>query len=991
MSQESKFDQFVYGKFVIENDSGYCLVSYSKNFKNNTSELEDIHEKKYYFWENKSISHNHKAVGICMNNTSILPEKKIILIQAAPALNKDKGFFSISGSRSFFQHRYIFVSEAEIAGFQNQICMLLGGLGNMRIPTFSKINQCDDSQQKSWLLGAEDFESLRAKETPTKIVKERIEKVWKKLNNYEQNILLQGLNVILNGKRLLLTGKPKTVSALLLLDIILLFLPTYLRSRISLAIGSVDPKYCEWAQIILKTDSFSGYSLPENMVLLDFTQDEFEKEEYLDHEYVKDFIAPTKDKYEKLITICEYLDKTTKDDSDNLVWEFQEVDGWLKLNNPSIDFIVNYPVESQEKIELLGKYLPRMEEKVQSFLDKFGKISSIPDSEILKLLELWKALPIPENNGSLMKTLLCKISSCLPDKFLEIVEIDNKFFASLEILIENQFIDYLVDKNLGDDIVQALQNACLKLIQNISQEEIKYFQKKSENIDTVPIDSLEIRQSSTQKYLKLEKLIIRCEKIFRSNKDKFQLWDLALVEEITRDDFKHLLIKQLFPIFYLLERETFDQSNLKQYWHKNFPDTLDSLTLYLSQKEKNIFHVPEIANDLRLSNDEASKLYLICLKSHSPSYEQSLPLLESAIEKSISFPEEKVKFKVYDFVRVYEWFNSQYFQDISPDKLTDESPDKFYEQFNSQDFQDKFPDKLTDEYSDPLESFLTSRYVPDSSWQNSPDKSPYKPNNSPDKVELLSILSKLVIDNNSNRWINWQELSNVLYNDDIKRTIFLDKTIGKGFPVEMLEAWLQLLDNYPESKEVETEFMVSQAWDLLTRKTLSKMQKNLTGTYQKYVGKFIEWANEKEKLDLNTRVPLDLISGELIEYITEIWRREKSINEQLWNLLNSERVLPKLTNKDYLKLIDIHWRLSANLQFLSLISLYEKANFFVMEEKELLMQYAQEIVSGFKNRQNLIIFIKKCRFFYNSLEIAEIMNYADKNLKSEISYDEVMG
>lgn len=46
MSQESKFDQFVYGKFVIENDSGYCLVSYSKNFKNNTSELEYIHEKK---------------------------------------------------------------------------------------------------------------------------------------------------------------------------------------------------------------------------------------------------------------------------------------------------------------------------------------------------------------------------------------------------------------------------------------------------------------------------------------------------------------------------------------------------------------------------------------------------------------------------------------------------------------------------------------------------------------------------------------------------------------------------------------------------------------------------------------------------------------------------------------------------------------------------------------------------------------------------------
>ena len=190
-----------------------------------------------------------------------------------------------------------------------------------------------------------------------------------------------------------------------------------------------------------------------------------------------------------------------------------------------------------------------------------------------------------------------------------------------------------------------------------------------------------------------------------------------------------------------------------------------------------------------------------------------------------------------------------------------ESPDKFYEQFNSQDFQDKSPDKLTDEYSDALESFLTSRYVPDSSWQNSPDKSPYKPDNSPDKVKLSSILSKLVIDSNSSRWISWQELSNVLYKDDIKRTIFLDKTIGKCFPVEMLEAWLQFLDNYPESKEVETEFMDSKAWYLLTRETLGKMRENLIDTYQKYVGKFIQWANEQDKLDLSNNTPLELING----------------------------------------------------------------------------------------------------------------------------------
>ncbi|MDT9340732.1 hypothetical protein VV11_015360 [Trichodesmium erythraeum 21-75] len=133
-----------------------------------------------------------------------------------------------------------------------------------------------------------------------------------------------------------------------------------------------------------------------------------------------------------------------------------------------------------------------------------------------------------------------------------------------------------------------------------------------------------------------------------------------------------------------------------------------------------------------------------------------MPLLESAIEKSISFPEEKVKFKLCDFMEADNFFNSQYFQDRYRDKLTDESPDKFYKQFNSQYFQDKSSDKFTEEYSDTLESYLTSRYVPDISRQNSPDKSLAKPDNSPEKVELSSILSKLVIDSNSSAWMSWQ-------------------------------------------------------------------------------------------------------------------------------------------------------------------------------------------------------------------------------------------
>ncbi|NET24606.1 hypothetical protein [Okeania sp. SIO1I7] len=107
-------------------------------------------------------------------------------------------------------------------------------------------------------------------------------------------------------------------------------------------------------------------------------------------------------------------------------------------------------------------------------------------------------------------------------------------------------------------------------------------------------------------------------------------------------------------------------------------------------------------------------------------------------------------------------------------------------------------------------------------------------------------------------------------------------------------------------------------------------------------------------------------------------------------MFNLEEVLPKLSNTDFLKLIDIHWRLSADLLSLPLTNLYNKVEKFSQEEKESLMKCAKEIVSQFKERQSLKDFIDKCKLFYNNSELIEIMRYADHNLKSEISYNDVM-
>ncbi len=76
-----------------------------------------------------------------------------------------------------------------------------------------------------------------------------------------------------------------------------------------------------------------------------------------------------------------------------------------------------------------------------------------------------------------------------------------------------------------------------------------------------------------------------------------------------------------------------------------------------------------------------------------------------------------------------------------------------------------------------------------------------------------------------------------------------------------------------------------------------------------------------------------------------------------------------MTNKDCLKLIGVHWRLSADLSSLSLTNLYKRAEKFSQEEKESLMKCAKEIVSQFKDRKSLKDFIDKCKLFYNNLEL----------------------
>ena len=73
---------------------------------------------------------------------------------------------------------------------------------------------------------------------------------------------------MINGYRLLLSIDGD-VSPDDFLESILLLLPAGLRSKISIAVGTLDEYYCDWAQLLIKTNnSIAENRLPKQLILV---------------------------------------------------------------------------------------------------------------------------------------------------------------------------------------------------------------------------------------------------------------------------------------------------------------------------------------------------------------------------------------------------------------------------------------------------------------------------------------------------------------------------------------------------------------------------------------------------------------------------------------------------------------------------------------------------------------------------------------------------
>lgn len=855
MSQQQEFEQFIYGKFVGP-ESGSCIVAHSKNL-DNEQDLLDIAEKTHYFWGGQNTDPNSRAVGICWNNTPVLPDKdnkKIILIQASPAIDRNNNYV-VSGSRTFIQHRYIFVPEATIATkFNNRTCWLLGKLNDLPIPIFDKVNQYFNDKN-SWLVGSEIFGSLSDDENTDQKAEVTIKDTWKFLKESDRDLLLQALAVVANGKKLLLTNERLPQPPLKLLDNLLLFLPTDLRTQLSIAIGSIDPHHCPWAKIIVKLNNDARIRLSNDMIWLDFSRQEFIDNQKVDlthtlkHQYIEYFIDPLKNEgEEKLIALCRYLDCRT---NVGLEFDVNSQDQYLKFIHPSVDFILKYPKDDRYKINLLSQYVSRMESDLKSFLENLENMDE--DSRNYTLEELntldiiWQALADKlDAHMQLVVVLLQKIYIFSREYFLKIVG-ENQFVESLSnLLVEKDFLDLIADivANKEEDlgILEELQQACFKCIE----------------------------RQQADNYQRLKNLISHCENIFYSqdNDKQFSLWTLPLGKEITKENFRDLFTEKLVPLISKINIDTLSESPLQQYLADNFPDVDVYLSISTFLSTRDLLVIPDIAKSLEIDNSATNKLFISFMESELPKHH---------------------------------------------------------------------------------------------------------------KPEFSKILIDL-IKPNYDCWLSWNQISEMLYDNQMQRTFFLDKYVAEKCHVQMLKSWLKLLENNPDEKSKE-KFLNSEAWRGLSlnkeKGTLGSLREDLKGTYQTYVRKFIEWANEKNCFEL--------ISGELIEYTIEIWTKQKSIDENIWHLLGSERVLSKLSSKDRLKLVIVHSYLGSELPRISLMDGENKS--LDPEESQLLTRIVQERIVQFDDADNIDSLLHTCQASgLNILAILSQANHKSCNVDVMLKY-----
>ncbi|RCJ32592.1 hypothetical protein A6769_27335 [Nostoc punctiforme NIES-2108] len=941
MNEILRYNQFIYGKFAGNEDSGYCLVARTADLTNQ-EQLVTMVEKTHRFWKGQPpVRDNIKAAGI------FLQDNNLVLVQASSSINAN-GHEVISGYRDFIQHRYVFIPIDSLAVLQSRTYKLLYWILNQIIPIQYEFNP-NLAPLQIPLLEEQVSTEFRDKE---------VTKIQQYLSDRDTKIpwLLEAEDALIDCQRLLLTVDD-TIKPEDFLEIILLLLPAVCHSQVSVAVGTLDEQQCNWAQVLIKFNNYLESRLPDDLIWLNratkknegwFNQNQF-KSHYLS---LINSIVDTP------IKISQLLEQLGEINSNRITLQ--------NLTDPRV----------------IAHLIPLLPDEQQD-AERHRYLSKLSTEEWQTIIPI-----ITDNDQQGLAFALRELShtardlqQCLPLIFDIWKRLSNeKQVCFLQTLKDNFPLAEIL---LNDGLTQQSAYQTEEVVQELIELSMLLVSHKS-------------HQNQIQQAWEFAKNFLTNNEIFNTNTKRFNLLNAAFPDEIPANaevlqdpDYPQIII-ELIPALpddvqdnmwrkYL---SALDQNK----WQTVIPKINIQGGLVVAWQKLEISTIQQPNQYTPLMLEVWKRLSLVEKTQHLQQLQQNVKLGEILLEygllepsylegsdtavmrELITLSKSVVALKSQD-----DWNSAWQFathlakKPIFQDKaecfclldtvLKSEIPIQNLYDF----FKYKFANLLTHvesikiqesnlyrqlltknaEAAELLNILLAKRngainvlpqlsnLVGMSNLQQDDLYYQFLTNWLPSYEEARNLLVALIkLDNfklnqtlgwfenkkagvfeilfnfqkSLNCWDDWHKLASILYNTPQESVNFIDKFLGEKFPIDTLQEWLPIIAN---DENIRKSFCInSRAWEVIQHQDLNKL-----------VVKLPEYAVTLTRC-LQDSHRFDWINGDLLRCLCENWISQGGIDSQLQTLVTSDSVTKEkeFSNQDWLQIQMAGWKLGIELK-----------------------------------------------------------------------------
>lgn len=631
--------QLIHGKFCGEN-SGYKLVACTSDYENNTEFIHTLF-KNHHFWGAQGVE-DGRAIGIFL-----LDANRLVLVKAALA-EDEKQELLLSGVRTFYQHHYILIDRKDknIEILEtNPIYFLLRFL-DQTTPYFADFNQPIYPQSADgnfWgQLTSEIFQPASSIVTTDRA--KNIKQFSDDTNDKNQSFLLLTLGAILHKQKIILTIDFDDSDPIDLLSNLLLLLPASYRSRVAIAIGTVEENYCTWADIIIKTDKEPAYPLSKEFIWLDRSRKKVVGKSDLDlcnHRYLNDFVKNIYQQSEDIYRFIQHLDSLPSSIRDFTRDDLQQASDLIYL-------IAGLP--AQYHAELWRDYIPEIYESHSSaeywqlIINNFKSSKGFWQASLKLYQEQKENIPIALN---IILSVIQKVEiDQTYEKLEELKQIEGLPYALVKINLLNIYPDEVENSILN----QHLVDICKKSIEYIRDRYL--VQNSIEEFDS---------------FIALLEESDRYQKLFPSAKEEFEFLSHALKPELSTEITKIIFNQYLISKLPYVNKQFFNSDLYKQTFAK-FSSINNWAKYFTTEQAKSFDYLPAIAQELELNHAQADLMYSSFLNVLSPQHENAYDILIIIIQKAITSNKEiedlsNIDIRLFPnqismFSKTYQWFKN---------------------------------------------------------------------------------------------------------------------------------------------------------------------------------------------------------------------------------------------------------------------------------------------------------------------------------------------